>query len=48
VFVALVIQHAMRMRHIVMSPAPLYHIFPCYLTNGAIFAKKLLNTKCVF
>ena len=26
----------------------LYHIFPHYLKNGAIFGKLLLNTKCVF
>jgi hypothetical protein len=30
-------------------PAPLYNIFPQYLTNDTIFGrKKLLNTKCVF
>ena len=37
VLVALVIQHAMRVRHIVMFPAPLYNIFPHYLINGTIF-----------
>jgi hypothetical protein len=31
-----------------LCPAPLYSIFPHYLTNGTIFEKKLLNTKCVF
>jgi hypothetical protein len=31
VFVALVIQHAMRMYHIVMWPVRLYSIFPHYL-----------------
>jgi len=39
-FVALVIQHAMRLRHIVicdLRSAPLYNIFPHYLINGAIF-----------
>ena len=29
-------------------PAPLYNIFPHFLINGAIFEKKLVNTKCVF
>jgi len=30
-------------------PAPLYSIFPHYLTIGTVFGKKkLLNTKCVF
>jgi hypothetical protein len=28
--------------------APLYNIFPHYLINVTIFAKQLLNTKCVF
>ena len=37
---ALVVQHAMRMRHIVMWPAPLYNIFPLYLIKGAIFGGK--------
>ena len=50
VSVALVIQHAMRMRHIVhLRPASFYNIFfPHYLINDAIFGEKLLNTKCVF
>ena len=48
VFVTLGVQHAMRLRHVVMWTAPLYCIFPNYLINGTIFRKKLLNTKCVF
>ena len=50
VSVALVIQHAERMRTIYCHtlPSPLYYIFPHYLINGTILGKKLLNTKCVF
>ena len=48
VFVALVIQHAMRKHHIVLWPSPFYRIFPPYLTNGTILENKLLKTKCVF
>ena len=41
VFVALVTQHAMRMRQIVnRGPAPIYNIFPRNLINGTIFEKK--------
>ena len=40
VFVGLVIQHAMRMPHIVMWPVRLYNIFPHYLINGTISEKK--------
>jgi hypothetical protein len=40
VFVALGIQHAMRMRRIVIyEPAPLYYIFPRYLINGTVIEK---------
>jgi len=45
--VPLVIQHAMRMGHIVMWPAPLYHISTLSQKRHD-FRKKLLNTKCVF
>jgi len=48
-FVALVIQHAMRMCHIVLcglSRSTLF--FSHYLINVVIFENKLLNTKCVF
>ena len=51
VSVALVIQHAKRMRLIILSlwPVCLYHIFSHYLINGTIFGeKRLLNVKCVF
>jgi hypothetical protein len=45
-FVALVIQHEMGMRHIFMWPD---NIFPHYLIHGTIFEKKkLLKSKCVF
>jgi hypothetical protein len=45
VFVALGIQHAMRVCHIAMWPSPLYNIFPHYLMNGIIFGKHLLNAQ---
>ena len=48
VSVALVNMHAKRMRHIVMWPAPLYHIFPHYLINSAIFGKKVIEHKMCF
>jgi hypothetical protein len=43
VFVALVNQDAMRLRHIVIIhqwPVRIYNIFPHFLKNGAIFEKK--------
>jgi hypothetical protein len=50
VFVALVMQHARRMRHIVchMWAVWLCHIFPYYLIDGTILGKILLNIKCRF
>jgi len=49
VFLALVIQHAMHMCHIVVCGLPHSTIFFLhFLINGTIFKKKSLNTKCVF
>jgi hypothetical protein len=45
--VALLIQHATRVRYIVW-PLWLHHIFRHYLINGMIFGKTLPNIKCVF
>ena len=49
-YVVLVMQHAMRMRHIVICGLTSCIIFfPQYLISGVIFEKeKVLNTKCVF
>jgi hypothetical protein len=48
VFVALGIQHAMRMRHIILG-LPNLQIFPYYLINVTIFEKKKVteNEMCV-
>jgi len=52
VYLALVILHAMRIRYIVMWPAPLCNIFPHYLTNGTILErereKKVIEHKMCF
>jgi hypothetical protein len=48
VSVALVIQHAKRMRHIVICGLSSSTIFLHYLINSTIFGKKLLNIKCAF
>jgi hypothetical protein len=47
VFVALVIQHAMRMHRIVMWPVRLYKYFPTFSHKRNDCKKKLSNTKCV-
>jgi hypothetical protein len=47
--IALVIQHAMHMRHIVICGLPVSTIFSHIISQTAgLSAKKLLNTKCVF
>jgi len=45
VFVALVIQHAIRMHHSHLWPARLYHIIPHCLTQGTIFENKCYWTQ---
>jgi hypothetical protein len=43
VFIALGMQHAMHMRHFILSSVAclaLYHIFPHYLIKGTTFEKK--------
>jgi hypothetical protein len=48
VFVALVIQHAMRMRRIVIcGMSGFHHIFPRYLTKSTIFGKKVIGHKMI-
>jgi hypothetical protein len=49
VFVALGVQHAMSMFHIVICGLPRStNIFPHYLMKGTVLEKKLPNTKCMF
>jgi hypothetical protein len=45
--VALLMQHATRMRHTVICGVWFQNIIPHYLINGTAFGKKLLNVKCV-
>jgi hypothetical protein len=47
-FVDFVIQHALRMRHIViLVPARLHEIFPSYLLNSMIFEMVIEHKICV-
>ena len=49
VFVALSIQRAVCLRHIVIcGPSRLYSVVQHYVINGTIYGKRLLNIKCVF
>ena len=45
VCVALVVRHAMRMRHMVMWFVRQYNIFPHYLIKGTIFGEKVTEYK---
>jgi len=49
-FVALVIQHAMCMCHIILSSLfiRVYYMFPLYLMSGKILRKTFLDIKFVF
>jgi hypothetical protein len=49
VSVALVIQHAMRMRRIILLSVTLVALqyFPRYIINGMIFGKTLLTMQCI-
>jgi len=48
VFVALGVQHAMRMCHVVIFGLPRSTVFFHIVINDTIFEKKVLNAKCVF
>jgi hypothetical protein len=49
VSVALVIQHAMRMRRIILSSVTLVALqyFPHYLINAMIFGKNVIDHTCI-
>ena len=47
--VALVIEHAIRVRHVTLSLAcPLVQYFPRYLIRGTNFERHVIEYKCVF
>jgi len=51
VFLALNIQHEIRMSRVILSSVACLtvpYFFPYYLINGTIFKEKLLGKKCVF